>query len=608
MRPALDRGGTHHLPGSGRASAVSMLAVALLTLLAYWPVQRNGFVLFDDGEYLTRNTIVKQGLTARGLRLALTSSYTANWHPLTWVSHMIDVELFGLAPRGHHLVGLALHLATAVLLLLTLRAMTGRAGPSFLVAALFAVHPLHVESVAWAAERKDVLSAFFWVLTLALYLRHARRPCAGRYLPVLLCFALGLMAKQMLVTLPLVLLLLDWWPLGRSRNHAAAGSPGTRPFSRALLLEKVPLLALATLAGLITVKAQSASGALHSLELFPPAARAANAVLSAVRYLGKTFWPVDLAVFYPFAIRTPADPPIVAAAVLLSVATAAALLLRRRHPWLLTGWLWYLVSLTPVIGLLQVGEQAMADRYTYLPLIGIFIAVAWALPGLVHPRGTARSALAIGSVVVLLLAGLTRRQVAIWRDDETLFSHAIRATGENWKASYSLGLALDAAGDRAGAMQRFREAIRLRPDFPRARFSYALTLDEDGRPAEALEELRRAVRARPEDPVYRITLASLLAREGQEEEAIAQLRELIRLRPEVPEGYNNLAAILARRGRVDEAAALLRRALEIDPSYADARANLEALTGDRPGGEGSQGHLPGVPTTHRGLFGGSGDR
>jgi tetratricopeptide (TPR) repeat protein len=359
---------------------------------------------------------------------------------------------------------------------------------------------------------------------------------------------------------------------------------------------------MALLAGLTTLRAQSTAGAVHPLESFPLPARAANALLSAVRYVGKTLWPADLAVFYPFAVRSPAEPAVLAAAAVLAAFSAAAVLLRRRHPWLLAGWLWYLVALLPVIGLIQVGEQAMADRYTYLPLIGVFIAAAWALPRLPRPQDAARGALAAGSLAVLLLAALTRFQVTLWRDDETLFSHAIRATGENWKASYSLGLALDVAGDRAGAMRHFREAIRLSPGFPRAHFNYALTLDEAGRAAAAIDELRLAVRARPDDPVYRITLASLLTREGREEEAAAELREAIRLRPEVAESYNNLAVLLARGGRVDEAAVLLRRALEIDPSYADARANLGALTGEQSGG-GAPGSLPDVPTTHRGLFG-----
>ena len=366
------RGDTGPDTRTARVTAVSALALVLLTLVAYWPIRHNGFVLFDDPDYITSNEVVKRGLTAGGVALAFTKCYAGNWIPLTWISHMIDVELFDLDPRGHHLTGLAIHLATALLLLLTLRLMTGRAGPSFLVAALFAVHPLHVESVAWASERKDVLSAFFWMLTTALYLRHARRPGIGRYLVVLVSLALGLMAKQMLVTLPLVLLVLDYWPLGRLQRLTAAEKPLSR--LPVLVREKVPLLALAGLAGLVTLKAQATIGLVHSLNTFPLAARVGNAILSPVRYLVNTIWPAGLSIFYPYPFLPLSDPRVLAAGGFLVAVSAVVILLRRRRPWLFAGWLWYLLTLLPVIGLIQVGDQSMADRYTYIPLVGIFIA------------------------------------------------------------------------------------------------------------------------------------------------------------------------------------------------------------------------------------------
>jgi tetratricopeptide (TPR) repeat protein len=563
-----------------------------LTLVAYWPIRHNGFVSFDDEEYITRNTVIKRGLTLSGIGLAFTRSRSANWHPLTWVSHMVDVELFGLDPRGHHLAGVALHLAAAIALLLTLRAMTGRLGPPLLVAALFAVHPLHVESVAWAAERKDVLSALFWMLTLAAYLGYARRRGAGRYLLVLLCFALGLMAKPMLVTLPLVLLLLDLWPLGRL-GGGAAGRPADRPTPAALVLEKLPLFALSALSALITFKAQA--GAVAPLVSYPAGARAANALLSPVRYLLKALWPVDLAAFYPVTIRTPADPRVVAAAVALAAGTVAALALRRSRPWLLAGWGWYLVTLLPVLGIVQVGEQAMADRYTYIPLVGVCIAAAWSLPDGAKVRAGAAAAL-------VLLVGLTQRQVEVWHDEVTLFRHAVAVTAENWKATYNLAVALDAAGEHAEALRLARDAIRMKPDFSKARYAVARVLDAQGRTAEAIAELRAAVAALPTDPVIGMSLATMLSREGRDEEAIVQLRELIRNCPGVAEAYNNLAALLAERGERQEAVSLLRRALAIDPSYADARHNLEALTGERLPLPDRDGYGD-VPTTHRALFG-----
>lgn len=565
-----------------------------LTAVAYWPIRDNGFVGFDDETYITRNTVVRRGLTLPGLALAFTRSYASNWHPLTWASHMLDVELFGLDPRGHHAIGVALHLATSVALLLTLRAMSGRLGPPLLLAALFAAHPLHVESVAWAAERKDQLSALFWTLTIAAYLGYARRRGAGRYLLVMLCFSLGLMAKPMVVTLPVVLMLLDVWPLGRL-GAPTPGRPSGGSSLAALALEKLPLLALSALSAIVTVRAQAAGGAVASLELFPAATRAANALLSPVRYLVKAAWPVDLAVYYPVTVTTPADPRVVTAAIILAALTVTAAALRRSRPWLIVGWLWYLVALVPVLGIVQVGEQAMADRYAYLPLVGVCMAVAWSLPG-------GRRVPAAAAAVLVLLAGLTQRQVAVWRDEETLFRHAVGVTGENWKATYNLALALEAAGKREEAMQLARDAIRLRPDFPKARYLLAQALDAEARTDEAVGELRAAVAGLPSDPVFRMALATTLSREGRNDEAVLELRELIRLRPGVAEAYNNLAALLAERGETREAVALLRRALAIDPSYRDAQLNLEALTGEPAAATGAS-RDDGVPTTHRALFG-----
>lgn len=617
MNPSLSQGDNGPEARTSRVKAVSALGPALilvlLTLVAYWPIRHNGFVLFDDPDYITRNEIVQRGLTAGGVALAFTKCYAGNWLPLTWISHMTDVELFGLDPRGHHLAGLGIHLATAVLLLLTLRGMTGRAGPSFLVAALFAVHPLHVESVAWASERKDVLSAFFWMLTTALYLRHARRPGFGRYLAVLVCFALGLMAKQMLVTLPLVLLLLDYWPLGRYGSGAGTENKWSR--LPVLGLEKAPLLALAGLAGLVTLKAQATIGLVHSLNTFPLAARVGNAILSPVRYLVKTVWPADLSIFYPYPFLPLSDPRILAAGGFLVAASAAVILLQRRRPWLFAGWLWYLLTLLPVIGLIQVGDQSMADRYTYIPLVGIFIACSWSLAAAGNVPAGSRGALAAGAVVALvLLTGLTRGQVAVWRDDETLFGHAIRVNQDNWLAVYLLGLSRDQNGDADAAARFYRESIRIKPDYENSRVHLVRLLHRQGRTAEALGELRSAVEAMPgsqrfritlaralreqgsaaeaiavlrdavnalpEDHELRMSLALTLAESGLEEEAIAQYREMIRRWPNFPDPYNNLAALLVRQGQVDEARALLRRALEIDPSYPDARLNLEALSGD----------------------------
>jgi tetratricopeptide (TPR) repeat protein len=600
-------------PGPHRSTAIAVLALALLTFAAFWPVLHNGFILFDDEDYVTRNAVVRRGLTLEGIALAFTRSYAGNWFPLTWISHMLDVELFGLDPGRHHLVGLALHLAASLLLLLTLRAMTGRAGPSLFVAILFAIHPLRVESVAWASERKDVLSACFWMLTTALYLRYAHRPGVWRYLAVLLGLGLGLMAKQMLVTLPLVLLLLDFWPLGRFHDRAREATPGRWLPLRRLLLEKVPLLALAAVASRYALTAQSTVGLVHSFQTFPLAGRVANAILTPGRYLLMTAWPVDLAFFYPYVQHPLSEPRVVFAGLFLFAASGSVLLLHRRQPWLLTGWLWYLATLAPVAGLIQVGDQALADRYTYIPLVGIFIAGAWGIANGALLRAHSGRWLAAASIAaVLVLAGLTRRQVALWHDDTTLFSHALRVTQRNWLAAYFVGISRERAGDPDGAMSSLRASIDIKPDFESSRLALARLLLQRGRDADALAELRAAVAAIPrssrmrliladalrkhglaaeriealraaaaaipEDHELQVTLALALAADGRDDEAIALLRDAIARWPSSAASYNNLAALLARQGRVDEAVPLLRRALEIDPAYPDARLNLESLT------------------------------
>ena len=524
------------------AAACFVLTLVALTIVAYWPMRRNVFLHHDDDEYITRNAVVKRGLTVEGVVLAFTKSYAANWHPLTWISHMIDVDLFGLDPRGHHFTSFAIHLSNALLLFFTLRAMTARAGPSFLVAALFAVHPLHVESVAWAAERKDVLCAFFWMLTMALYLRYARRPDVRRYIPMLFCFLLGLLSKAMVVTLPIVLLLLDYWPLGRSRS----GTRSRMAATQALVLEKAPLFAAAALVGLITIKAQASGGAIRTLEAFPAAARIANAILTPIRYLGRTVWPVDLAVFYPFTHPSLADPRVLATGGFMIALSAAALLLRRQRPWLLTGWLWYLVTLLPVIGLVKIGEQAMADRYTYLPLVGIFVAGAWSLPRPESLRAVPRAALTAGTVLVLLLlTGLTRRQVALWRDTGTLFGHAARVTEGNWLAAYHIGATIEEDGDNVGALRHYRESVRMKGDFETSRLNLARSLERQGRHDDALDELRAAILVIPGSRKLRMTLALALRDRGRAGEMLDELRAAIKVFPEDQDFRMILAQTLA---------------------------------------------------------------
>lgn len=468
-------------PLQKRLPVLLAAALALLILLAFLPVLGNGFVNLDDGHYVTRNFWVRKGLTRGGLAWIWTANVANNWHPLTVLSHMLDCQIFGLVPAGHHLTSLFLHLANVLLLFEVLRRMTGAVWRSAAVAALFGVHPLHVESVAWVAERKDVLSAFFWILAMGAYARYALRPSLGRYLLVALAMALGLMAKPMVVTLPFVLLLLDVWPLGRLRFEPGWG----RRLAR-LAVEKLPLLGLSAAASLVTLQYQTTS--LVDLEVVPWKLRLANAAVSYAAYLGKLLLPRNLAVFYPLPLEIPAWKA-AGAAALIAVLTALAVWRARKAPWLLVGWLWFLGTLVPVIGLVQVGRQAMADRYTYLPSIGLFLAACWGLAELAGDRAGRRAVLAAASVMAILaLAAATRAQVRHWSDSVALFQHALEVTEDNYVAHIGLAKALATERDWAGAAEHYRAALALRPGLREVR----LGLDEARRAAERRKRIRRS--------------------------------------------------------------------------------------------------------------------
>jgi hypothetical protein len=444
-------------------------ALALLTLAAWLPTLRNGFVNLDDGLYVTGNPHVRQGLTRESLAWAMTANVANNWHPLTLLSHLLDVQLFGLDPAGHHATSLLLHLANVLLLFAVLTKMTGAPGRSAAVAALFAVHPAHVESVAWVAERKDMLSALFWLLAMGAYERYARRPSPGRYLLVALAMALGLAAKPMVVTLPFALLLLDVWPLERLQLGW-----------KRLIIEKLPLLALSAASSLITLRYQRTS--LAPLDVLPWSFRLAGAAVSYAAYLGKLLLPRNLAVFYPVPLEIPAWE-ILGAVTLLAAITAVSVWKARRAPWLLVGWLWFLGTLVPVIGLVQVGRQAMADRYTYLPSIGLFLAIVW---GIWELAGERRVLLATAAAAVIaLLAVGTWRQANYWKDSDALYRHALAVTHGNYLAHLGLAKALAAERDWNGAAEQYRAALALRPGLVEARSGLEAALRVIGSPLPA---------------------------------------------------------------------------------------------------------------------------
>ena len=544
--------------------------LVVLTLAGFGGVADNQFVAYDDGVYVAANPHVRDGLTAGSIAWAFVATENSNWHPVTWISHMLDVQLFGLDAGKHHRTSLLLHAANVVLLFLLLVRMTGALWRPALAAGLFAVHPLHVESVAWVAERKDVLSTTFWLLTIGAWLRWLDSRSVPRYVIVVVIFALGLMTKPMLVTLPFTLLLFDFWPLGR------AGLPD-------LLKEKAPLFAIAAASCAATVGAQRAGGALQTLERFPLSERLANALVSYAAYLGKVVWPSSLAVFYPYPHLGRGFPIVLASALGLVAVTVVALRAARSAPYAAFGWLWYLGTLVPVIGLVQVGEQAMADRYTYVPLIGIFVAIAWGAGALADRWPVARPIVATAAACsIAACLAVTTNQVRTWKSSESLFTHALAVTQENWMAHNNLGGVLSDQGRLDGAVGHFGEVVRIRPEFAEGHYNLALALDRSDRPQEAIAQYQEAIRLNPSYAPAHYNFANVLLHAGRLPEAIEHYEASLRLHPVDAAAHNNLAIALNRSGRRDEAIAHYREALRIDPGFTAAAENLKALT-ETPG-------------------------
>lgn len=564
------------------------LLLGLLTLLVYLPVWNNGFIAYDDPDYLVENRMVQSGLTWAGVKWAFTTWHADNWHPLTWLSHMLDCELFGPEAGAHHFMNVLLHAACALVLFQVWRRLTGDLWPAALVAALFAWHPLHVESVAWASERKDVLSTLFGLLTLWAYVGYAA-PTANRhsnrrtlYGAAVLCFVLSLLAKPMLVTLPFVLVLLDWWPLRRlsgSQPDEAGPHPAWFPQLSVLvrlLAEKLPFLVLSAASCVITYLAQREQGAVVSLEESPLALRCGNAVVAYARYLLKMIWPFDLAVVYPLPRTLNGSQVALAGLVLLLI--SAWVLKQGRRPHLLVGWLWYLGTLVPVIGLVQVGGQAMADRYTYFPLTGIFVMLAWeGRAWLVQrksrvPLATAAAALALAGCLIL-----TNLQVRYWRDTETLFARAIEVTSDNPVAYTHLAGALARKGQTETAVELYRESLRLGPNQPAAHNNLANLLNALGQTNEALAHLQTARNLKPDDPVVLWNLGLQYAAREQYDTAMEYFSQAARLAPAHPRPRLLSARTQARRGLVRDALVHLEAALRLDPNHLDSLLLLARL-------------------------------
>ncbi|MBI5071149.1 MAG: tetratricopeptide repeat protein [Deltaproteobacteria bacterium] len=558
----------------GRVSPGALAALlGLVALLLYARTAWFPFLSFDDNRYLTENPVTQAGLSWRGAAWAFSSLHASNWHPLTWLSHMLDVQLFGMRPGAHHAVNAALHAADTALLFLALLRMTGARGRSAFVAALFALHPLHVESVAWVAERKDVLSTFFGFGMLLAYARHAERPSAGRMAGVAGLLALSLLSKPMWVTAPFLLLLLDLWPLQRWAGSPLPADPECPPFQRlplrALFLEKAPLFLLAAASSAVTVVAQDRGGALTGLELgLGP--RLANAAVAYLRYLGKTAWPVDLAVYYPYsANEVPGWLAGLAALAVLAV-TGLALARARQAPWLALGWLWFLGTLVPVIGIVQVGSQAMADRYTYLPLVGIFVAMAWGAHRLAATWRGGLPLAAGGAAVLVLLTALSWRQIGHWSSHVALFEHALSVTTGNALAHGTLSEGLRAEGRHAEALLHAQEAVRINPASPRHWNNLAVTFMDQRRWPEAREALRGSLAADPAHASAWSNLGEVLQQMGNAGEALAALDQAARLAPSDARIRFRRAEARIRAGDVGGAIEDYGEAVRQSPEYTAA--------------------------------------
>lgn len=547
-----------------RTILVILAMLAMLAAVPYVQTLRHDFVSYDDNEFITENPRVQQGLTIENVKWAFASTTASNWHPITMLSHMLDVELWRLRPGGHHLTNVILHAANTLILFLALRRLTGAMWRSALVAALFAIHPLHVESVAWVAERKDVLSTFFGFLALWCYDSYVQQRTIGRYAIVAVFFVLSLMSKPMLVTLPFVMLLLDVWPLQRTTRQSRVW----------LIAEKIPLLALSAGVSAITLVSQRATDAVFSVDEMGILHRIENAVVAYAMYLAKMAWPVDLAVLYPLQRTWPMHEALISAVALLAI-SAAAVMLRRSRPYLLVGWLFFLGTLVPVIGFVRVGFQSMADRYTYVPLIGVFIMIAWSLPTALANTTRVRLVTTAAGVVILALAARTWHQIGYWRDSFTLFSHAIETTDGNFIAHNNLGYAYAKAGDLPRAIHHYITATELCPTYGVAFGNLGAAYLMTGQHQAALPPLQRAVQLLEHSSRIRTNLGTALVANGQPDAAIDAYQRAIDLDPTNPDPHYNLARTLTNLKRIDEAIIAYQRVLQLRPNHADAQRHLE---------------------------------
>jgi tetratricopeptide (TPR) repeat protein len=567
-----------------RAAILAAIFLVTLAVLPYLQTLRYDFVDYDDHLYVIENPHIEHGLNLSSVGWAFTTFRTGNWHPLAWLSHMLDVDLWGAKAGGHHFTSVLLHSGNTLLLFFVLLRMTGSLWRCALVSALFAVHPLHVESVAWISERKDVLSTFFGLLALWAYLAYARSGSTRKYLLMIGFFVLSLMAKPMLVTFPFLLLLLDLWPLRRWKlwtiESQMVSSLEPQPFRR-VLLEKVPLFVIAALFSIVAIISQHEGQSIVGLDDIPLGSRLGNTVVGYTFYLSKLLAPLKLTFFYPHPEYWPLSD-VALSALFLLIVTVATIVYRRQHPWLLIGWLWFVGTLVPVIGLVQIGWQAMADRYTYVPSVGVFIMIVWSIPAAL-PSRFPRTSMAAAAVFIALFAAKTWRQVSYWKDSRTLFTHAAQATRGNFLAHQYLGNRLEKEEDYMGALKLYRVAAAERPAYAKINIheNIANILIRQGRYTEAMSELKSAIEINPKSSVAYNSMGSVMTAWNENDQAATYFRRAVELDPKNTAAHINYGMASVTLGRWDEAIAQLSPVVRAEPKRLVARTNLALALANR---------------------------
>ncbi len=597
-----------------RSEFIICMFIIIAVFAAYWQLPKNSFISFDDDIYVTKNIHVQAGFSLENIKWAFTTFHAFNWHPVVWFSHMMDYQLFGLNASMHHLMSLLFHITNSVLLFIVLRSMTNTLWPSAFVAVLFAVHPLHVESVAWVSERKDLLSTLFLLLTTLGYYRYVKKKGIENYIPVFLLYALGLMSKPMLVTLPFVFLLFDLWPIQRIKISYYIQNKEIKIKKEKisyLILEKIPLFILSAASSVITFIAQKEGGIVQSLQEFPLKIRLANTFISYIRYIGKMFIPVDLAFYYPY----PADFltwKVLIALLIMIFITIFAIKKVKAMPFFLVGWLWYVGTLIPAIGLVQVATQSMADRYTYIPLIGLFIIIAWGSKTFYDTyHCSSKLITAVSAIVIIVFMSLTWKQVRYWENDIQLYSHDVKVTIDNPLSNYHLGLAIEKQGKIEEAIRYYTEAVRIKPDFLRVRnslgnafvklekyedaiihYTYALTLKKNyadghfnlgfafmhlGKTEDAVRQYKRAIEIDKDHADAHYNLGLIMSRQQHYRRAVAHFIEVIRINPADAEALNNLGNLFLRMGKTNEAIHYYQKAVSANPNYEVAQQNLDVI-------------------------------